>query len=162
MKTITLMRYGFFPDATFGMIRYDRDPEFRILYSVEREWKYNQRFTSCLPPGLYGLKPYSGSKYKNTFALVSDKLRVFATKAECIYTTDRFACILHPGSWGYNFEGCIGNGFIRIAENNKWGVGQTTDGVAYLIQYIRDHNITNIRIRNYRFSLTAPTRHITL
>lgn len=155
MRRIILTRYGYFQDATFGIIRFQKDPDFRPLFSVEREWNYNKRFISCIPPGLYKLQPHSGSKYKNTFALVSEKLRVFATEQECEYITDRYAIILHPGSWGYNFEGCIGAGYNRISNNiDRWGIGSTIDGISFLTNYIPKHNITHLRIRNYRFTLT--------
>jgi hypothetical protein len=163
MKILTLIRYAYLPDATIGRIIHTSDGMLtKELWTIERQWNYNKRFVSCLPPELYELRPHNGTKYQNTYVLVSEKARVFATEAECRFPTDRFTCVFHPGSWAINFEGCIGAGFYRIGDNDRWGVGGTVDGISYLIQYIKTYDITHLMIRNNEYSRTEPTRQGTL
>jgi hypothetical protein len=161
MKIITHTRYAYLPDSTLGRFTC-KEYNLETLWSIEREWNYNKRYVSCIPPDLYELVPHSGSKYIDTYALVNKERRIFATEAECKYETDRFTCVLHAGSWASNFEGCTGAGFNRIGDNRRWGVGRTVDGISYLLKFIGDNEITHINIRNHRFSHTPPSRQITL
>lgn len=158
MRQIVLVRYAYFPDATFGMITYTSDGETisPSLYTIEREWRFNRRFDSCIPPGTYNLIPHNGTKYRDTFALVSEANRVFHTEAECTYKTDRYAIVLHAGSYASNFNGCIGCGYTRIGDGKRWGVGETIKGTRWLIDYIRSEGIEQIEITNHRFYPINP------
>ena len=163
MRRIILTRYAYFPDATLGMITGTSDGEIisPTLYTIEREWKFNRRFVSCIPPGVYNLVPHNGTKYKDTFALVSEENRIYQTEAECTRSTDRYAIVLHPGSYASNFDGCIGSGYTRIGDGTRWGVGETVKGTAWLIDYIRTEGIDQIEIKNHIFYSVHPT-HATL
>ena len=150
MSTIILTRYAYLPDVTLGKIEHTTDGEIisPVLWTVEREWKFNRRFISCVPPGLYTLVPHNGARFKNTFALTSESNRVYHTQAETERESDRYAIVLHPGSWGDNFQGCVGAGYDRIGDGNRWGVGRTVDGIGYLLQFIRDREIEKLEIKN--------------
>jgi hypothetical protein len=151
MSQIVLIRYAYLPDATLGRITHTADGELiePVLWTIEREWKHNARFVSCIPPGVYDLAAHSGTKFKNTFALISEANRIFQTEAECTRPTDRYAIVLHAGSWSDNFQGCIGAGYTRIGDGDRWGVGRTVDGIAWLLQYIRDEEIERLEIKNH-------------
>lgn len=52
-EMVVIERFGYTPMGTFGRARYQ---DFQA-YSVERPWENNQPFISCIPVGVYKIRP---------------------------------------------------------------------------------------------------------
>lgn len=115
MRTHILTRYTGIPFCTIGEIEFGHEK----YYSMERPWKENKPFHSCIPLGSYTLETHNSSSRPHTFALINEKKGVYHypdPKAQ------RYAILLHPGNTFRDFEGCIGFGKILGCLNNEWAV----------------------------------------
>lgn len=87
-------------------------------FTVERPWRDNRRFESCIPEGTYWLHyRESGTVWRTTG-------HEFRRGYEVMGVEGRDDIMLHPANSMYDLEGCIGVG-NRIAE---WGVDPKTGG----------------------------------
>lgn len=113
MNTITLVRFAYAPDGTFGRIKL---PEGWSCFTVERPWKDNKPFESCIPDGVYDLKKRRSPVVER--ASGGDYIEGW----EVCDVQGRSYIMIHPGNWPINFQGCIGVG-------KKYMVMQGANGV---------------------------------
>jgi len=92
-KTITLERIASLPFGVFGKI----DLEGRTLYTVEREWRNNERMVSCIPNGVYTCERafFNRGGYP-TFEITHVPLRT--------------SILFHVANFPHELNGCIGLG----------------------------------------------------
>ncbi len=94
------------PKATLGWLAFPSPLMGHAgLWTVERPWKDNAPFYSCVPGGFYSLVPYSSEKYPDTWALLGEHVSVRKQDGVARYT-----CLFHIANWALDVEGCIGPG----------------------------------------------------
>lgn len=89
--------------GTFGTMELDG----HVFFTVEKPWKDNAPFKSCVAEGEYSLVPHKSDKYGNVLALVSEELGVTHYKEP---NSIRYACLIHTANYPKDVEGCIGLG----------------------------------------------------
>lgn len=87
----TLTRY-YTPFCVLGGL----DIAGKSFVTVERPWKGNKPFESCIPEGLYDCKRYSSTKYPDTFEITG--------------VPGRTKILFHKGNSAADVEGCIAVG----------------------------------------------------
>jgi len=117
-KKIIIERFCYAPEGTFGMLYFDGFKAF----TVERAWKNNEPYVSCIPDGEYVAKWYDSPRFGRTLAVVGGTVSLFPSPNH-----DRSAILFHLGNWPRNFNGCIGLGRAFTCINGEMGV--TSSGV---------------------------------
>lgn len=79
------------------------------FYTLERPWQENEQNVSCIPHGLYNVKPYSSKRFPNTFQLMNVIDRSYILIHKGNYTRDTEGCILI----GMNFDTLDGQGMVE-------------------------------------------------
>lgn len=87
---LTLRRIAQSGMGTFGVILNGNIP---ICISCEDPWNDNKKGISCIPEGIYKVRRYSGTKYKNVFEITN--------------VPNRSAILIHWGNTMKDTEGCI-------------------------------------------------------
>ena len=127
MRTYVIERYAGIPIATLG--------EFwlgdQVYYTMERPWKENKPFFSCIPLGEYTLVEHSSQKHPHTFALVNEDLNVYHYSSG----KGRYGILLHVGNTASDFEGCIGFGKKLGCLNHEWAVLQSRDATQEVLAH---------------------------
>lgn len=92
MKRIELRRVSSSNDCTQGiLIKYDDGKA--LCATIERPWKENKNFISCIPRGVYRVEPYSSDKYKGVFQIMD--------------VSGRYNVLVHIGNTVKNTTGCV-------------------------------------------------------
>jgi hypothetical protein len=130
---LKLERQRFTNRSTIGSIYYDN--EF-ICYTLERPWKNNEPFESCVPVGAYQLAPHHTDRHPNTFALVGDTVSHHKSDKQ------RYAILFHPANYPRQLNGCIACGVL--AEHDQM-VG-STEGHRKLMKVIRENGVKDLLI----------------
>jgi len=116
--------------GTFGQLECQGE----TFYTVEKPFKNNLPFVSCVPAGEYSLMPYQSVKYGDTFKLVSVPNNVMPDKID---DKIRYGILIHRGNTVDNVVGCIAVGDKLGMVNGKWAVmnsRQTMDRLRKLWQ----------------------------
>lgn len=120
MNTVILTRFAYSPDGTFGRLVL---PGGWSCFTVERPWKDNEPFESCIPDGVYDLKRRRSPVVERTSG--GDYLEGW----EVCDVPGRTYIMIHPGNWPRNFEGCIGVGKKYMVMQGANGV--TESGITF-------------------------------
>lgn len=80
-------------------------------YTVERPWKDNEPYVSCIPPGVYKAFTRVSPSNGNVIELIGVPGRTFIQ--------------LHVANWAWQLEGCVGVGLTRKVD----GVGRSWDAM---------------------------------
>lgn len=110
-------------------------------YSLEQPWNNNIPFRSCIPEGTYQLVPHSSDNHPDTFAMVNEDLEVFHYD----HGHGRYACLLHPGNWVTDFQGCMGFGDGLGMSEGKWIITNSRNTTNKVLNLIRE-GITELTI----------------
>lgn len=96
MKTdeIFLNRFAFLPEGTLGQMIFPGGYE---CFTVERPWRNNQPYVSCIPEGSYRL----------AWHMVKGK---HYGQPELLAVPGRSAILIHPANYPSDLLGCIGPG----------------------------------------------------
>lgn len=94
----------------------DLDKKEVINTTLERIWKNNEAFVSCIPEGDdYIATRFHSEKHPNTFQITGPKV------------ANRPGCLFHPGTTLIDSEGCVlvGEKFdpVWIEKENRWSYG---------------------------------------
>jgi hypothetical protein len=104
--------------AMFGVMFDENDKYFSM--TIEREWAGSIPFFSCIPTGVYLLKPVKSNRYGETWEYQNVKDN---------NGTNRPLCRIHWGSFGHNYQGCQGFGeslkYLKSKKLNKEILGLT-------------------------------------
>ena len=101
MQTIILERFAYSPDGTFGRLKL---PGGWSCFTVERPWKSNEPFESCIPDGVYDLKRRRSPVVERT----SGGKHLYGW--EVVDVPGRSYIMIHPANWPKDVQGCIGVG----------------------------------------------------
>lgn len=121
MKHFILKR-RYFEEGTFSTLH--RADGSKVCCVVEREWKNNEPFNSCVPEGDYLLAPNDSPKYGKGYAMVAPTLGVTANGPSL-----RTACLWHIANAPSELLGCAAPGLSFGYVKGQWGV--VSSGVAF-------------------------------
>jgi hypothetical protein len=130
---LKLERQRYTNQSIIGSIYHDN--EF-ICYTMERPWKSNEPFESCVPVGTYHLEPHNSDRHQRTFALVGDTVSHFKSNKQ------RYAILFHPANYPFELNGCIACGIL--AERDQM-VG-SREAHLKLMKVIRDNGVKDLLI----------------
>lgn len=109
-RTLMLERFYYSPfqaeraalTGTFGKLLL---PDGSFVYTCERPWVGNERFKSCIPPGVYSLrKRRSGVVERTTGGKYLQGWEVTNVSGGRTYI------MIHPANWPHELAGCIAPG----------------------------------------------------
>jgi len=98
---VILRRFRSDEVGTFGTLEIDNV----VFFTVEKPWKDNKPFESCIPEGEYSLMPHKSNKYGNVLAIVGGTVSHYKDGG-----FERYACLIHTANYPHDVEGCIGLG----------------------------------------------------
>lgn len=127
---LQLKRYAYAPGATLGRLVIGDD----TYYTIERPWRDNRPFDSCIPQGAYLCRRYSSAKYPDTF--------------EVCDVPGRTHILFHVANWAHDVEGCIGVGLDQM--ENDFGVTQSRIAFDQFKNALRDVDEFEILVGQYR------------
>jgi hypothetical protein len=99
------------------------------LVTLEPPWKDNQRDISCIPSGIYGLRPYYSPKY-------GDCLSVHGGTVSLHDRAARSAVLIHAGNYPRQTSGCILPGITAGAKDGLPAVWSSRDALNRIIEYV--------------------------
>ena len=91
---IQIIRFAAFAECTIGRLYLDTEP---LYYTIERPWKNNTPFVSCIPAGRYPVARVDSPSYGKDTWLIDE-------------VPDRTHILFHVANYAYNVQGCIGLG----------------------------------------------------
>lgn len=109
-----ILRRNYLDNCTMGKLYHEGK---FICYTVEKPWKSNIPFESCIPAGIYDLREYNSPKHFNCFVMVNKNLGVGITEGI------RTHCLIHIANFPDEVVGCIGPG-LRL-HPTTWGVAHS-------------------------------------
>lgn len=128
------------PYGTFGEITCERNRH--ICYTVERLYKDNKPFISCIPRNhSYELIPFTSERYGKTYALENSAIGIDSVKDQ--FST-RYGILIHPANHHLQLQGCIAPGTkLGLATNPEtkaleWGVNFSKVAHNVLMDYLEE------------------------
>ena len=115
-----------------------------VCFTVEKPWKGNQSFHSCVPHGTYKLMPWSSSKHPDTFYLFNPANNVYRYQQPD--PSARYAILIHPANYAKDVEGCIGLGDNFSVYGGLPMVTNSKKTTARVIDMIKMHQIDRLHI----------------
>lgn len=139
---LTLNRFCVGPLGTFGTLT---TPSGRRVYSVEKQWRNNEPFVSCVPEGEYALRWYDAPRWGRTLALEGGTVGI--AEGDAI----RWAVLFHRGNYPRNFQGCIGLGRSLGASGDSWCVWNTDATIKAFLSEMSGLRDARLRIKFGKF-----------
>ena len=140
-------RIGYLEDCTLGWL-YVEDLR---LATIERPWIPNlegiggRLRESCIPDGIYNIRPHTSQKFPNTYALVNQSLGVFYQNRPAP-NWGRTAILIHVGNRASDVLGCIAVGQRHGWLDGKHAVLSSRSAMGQLREVMgRDHHSILIR-----------------
>lgn len=76
--------------------------------TCEANWQDNKPGVSCVPSGSYECVPHWSPRFKlATISLHNPQLNVYGSGHAPPDGTGRTYCLIHPGNWAHQVQGCI-------------------------------------------------------
>lgn len=94
-------------------------------------------FKSCVPDGVYELRPVESPRFGKTWALVNPALRVWQY-AHARIGPGRYAILFHAANWAAQLQGCIAPGFAREFMSYKGRMSLAVTNSQRAMALIRD------------------------
>lgn len=127
MKTVYLLRRTSGPDRTLGtLLVFDELTIQARFATLEPPWKDNSPNESCIPAGVYALRPRTSPK--------------FDEHLEVIGVPGRSYILVHRGNQPEDTSGCIliGMGHKDIDADGKPDVFSSRAAMGLLVQFVRE------------------------
>lgn len=122
---ITLERFAYLDDCTRGQLHVGNN----TFQTIERPWIKNQAgpggapFESCVPDGVYRLRPYTRPSGKKAFIFSNPDVGVFEQDGDRPHDGwGRYLTLIHPGNTAEDVVGCIAPGLTgddRFVGNSR-------------------------------------------
>ena len=125
MAHLVIDRLKMTTKSTLSTIKIDTAPALQ-LFGVEKPWRDNRRFVSCIPAGNYSLEPFKSRKFGNVWCFVTEGVPRYeaAYPAHWVVRNKndavgglRFACLIHAGNYGADVQGCLAPGTGWMGDN---------------------------------------------
>ena len=129
-----LTRFLYANDRTIGRIEHNG----KAWWTVERPWKDNEPFISCIPEGDYPM-------------VRVDSPRFGPDTWEIAEVPGREHILIHLGNWSSDVQGCIAIGTSLFA--NLEGVGSSSKAIKEFYAHTRETDQLMIRITSGCVSL---------
>ncbi|UTV28985.1 DUF5675 family protein [Photobacterium atrarenae] len=100
-----------------------------ICKTVEREWLSNRKNKSCVPPGVYRVKPNHSPRFGEGFVLENPDLGVTVKGP-----SQRTHCLIHVANFPEEVEGCIAPG--TDFHSARWGVANSRYAFGRLMELL--------------------------
>ncbi|MBX6381456.1 MAG: hypothetical protein IRZ07_00575 [Microbispora sp.] len=115
-----LTRFAYLRSCTLGMLRFGE----LELATIERPWIPNpagpggRPRESCIPDGMYTVRPHASQRFPNTYALINHALGVYYQPGDVPpgQPWGRTAILIHVGNSVQDVIGCIAVGMHHAAE----------------------------------------------
>ena len=120
MKRLLLERSPSGEAETEGFISFPG----HMLASIEQEWRPDpdrpggESNNSCVPDGIYHLRPHTRPNGDEVVALINEDLGVYYLEEDMPPEGGRFLILMHIGNWSTDIVGCIAPGTGK-AESDK-------------------------------------------
>ena len=126
-----LERFAYLRKATIGWLYIG---ELRLA-TIERPWIPSRAGIggtpreSCIPDGIYTVRPHTSKKFPNTYALINESLGVDYQQRPAGQSWGRTAILIHIGNTVDDVVGCIavgldhGFGYINVT-NSRLAMGK--------------------------------------
>lgn len=126
MKNIVIKRHGSIPSmGTFGTLTVVEDGDLKYTCkTVEREWKDNVPWRSCIPAGVYDMKPHMHQG------------RYLCWQVQRV--RDRWGINMHIANQASQLHGCIAVGRTWGFFNGEWAVAASGSAHAELMTILGD------------------------
>ncbi|WP_062260371.1 DUF5675 family protein [Endozoicomonas arenosclerae] len=115
---LTLER-AYLPHCTIGQLLV---PGHNTYATIERPWKGNQPFESCIPEGVYDCQKFSGNKFKDVWQLMD--------------VPERTYILIHQGNKAAHVQGCIAVG--QTLSDNLFAVHNSVKAMNELREVLPD------------------------
>ena len=115
---LTLTRFAYLPEGVLGKLLIPTGPE---LFMLERPWRDNKSFLSCIPEGKYGIEWDTTGRIKNTFRLRD--------------TAPRTQINIHPANIPSQLHGCIAPGMSWEINKGIPRVNRSKAAMGLLIEF---------------------------
>lgn len=119
----------------FGTLEIDN----HVFFTVEKPWKDNTPFKSCVPTGEYALVPHGEyGKDGDVLALVGETVSHYEDP-----NFKRYACLIHTANYPKDVVGCIGlgdgyNPALGMVTNSRKSISKFYD----IVSPYETHNLT--------------------
>lgn len=107
----------------------------RRFHTIERPWivdpnggKGGKKYESCVPVGVYRLRPRENPKFGKHFILSNPQLDVYETPADVPRgreSSTRTLVLIHVGNYWYDVIGCVAVGKDRKRDGATWMVTES-------------------------------------
>ena len=118
---IRLERFSYSTTETEGELFIEKDGETYNFATIERPWIRNPNGArggkpteSCIPDGLYTVRPWVRPNGDEVFILYAPELGVYRTPDQHEPGKGRNLILLHSANWSHQVNGCIAPGMTRI------------------------------------------------
>lgn len=126
---IDLVRFAYLPGRTIGRMTYGE----HWWWTIEREWKNNEPFESCIPNGVYPMVRVNSPRFGEQTWEIAE-------------VPNRTHILIHIANTANNVEGCIGLG------NGLWpnlkGIGPSGPAIREFYELTKDIETEEIMIRS--------------
>jgi len=113
-----ILKRRYFKEGTYSYL-YRADGS-EVCCFVEKEWRNNKPFESCVPEGEYDLVPHNSPKYGECYALVAETLGVTVNGPSI-----RTACLVHIANKPSQLVGCAAPGLSFGFLVGEWCVSSS-------------------------------------
>tara|TARA_A100001391_G_C4964752_1_gene250966 strand:- start:238 stop:660 length:423 start_codon:yes stop_codon:yes gene_type:complete len=129
---LTLTRFALFDDRTLGRLTYGNE----VFYTVEKPWKDNEPFVSCIPAGSYTITKGDSPRFgPNTWQVMD--------------VPGRTHILFHVGNTADDVVGCIAVG--TSVYGNLEGVGRSKPAMARFDAALRSFDAEKLEIKEDAF-----------
>jgi len=127
-RNMLKLKRAYLDNCTLGKLFYNGE---LICHTVEKPWKSNEPFKSCIPAGECAIECHHTEKHPDSFILLNENLGVGRNKGDSI----RYGCLIHVANFPDDVVGCIGPGLSL--HPSTWGVSQSRKAMDVLRKLIK-------------------------
>lgn len=150
-EQLILQRWSNHPEhGTLGELYFEGE---KLAETIEKPWRNNQPFISCVPCGTYELIPFWRSNGDDVYALFNPELNVYVDMDDRPSDHGRYGILIHIANWASEVVGCIAPGLeLGVGKKrhtkgaDKMMVYKSADACDQIFNLIRDKRIEKITI----------------
>ena len=147
MKHLLVERLPTTPTHTEGFLSWAGS----VVCTIERPWiddgtPGGKPYESCVPAGVYKLRPHTRQDGKKVVALINADLGVYYLEEDMPQEGGRFLILLHIANWVKDVVGCIGPGLWKTDSTQGRMVKSSIPAMRKVMDYI-DGDEAELEIR---------------